>query len=382
MPHIKKRIYLDYNATAPLRPPARAAMEAALELPGNASSVHTEGRAARGAIERARTQVAALVNAASASVIFTSGASEANMQALSPVLHVASGQVNLTRLFVSAVEHPSVLQGGRFRPDQVSLLPVDGSGVIDLAELRSAVAAEVTNGGLPLVSVMAANNETGVLQPVDEIGQIMRELGGYLHVDAVQAAGRIKLDIDQVGAQMMSISSHKIGGPQGAGALAFRDGEIRPQNLISGGGQESRRRAGTENVAAIAGFGAAAAAASEELSGIGRIGAMRDGLEESLKAFNARTVIFGDKAARLANTSCFALPGQRAETTLIALDLAGFAVSSGSACSSGKVSASHVLAAMAVGKAESLGALRVSLGWATTSDDIDGFIDFWRQFSR
>ena len=258
---MSERIYFDWNATAPLREEARAAFLRALDATGNASSVHAEGRAARQLVETARTQVAQLVGAEAKNVTFTSGATEANMLALTPALATAAEKRPRDQLFVSAIEHPSVLCGGRFAPENIALLPVTGDGVVDLHALRSAIARSER----PLVSVMLANNETGVIQPVREIADIVHAANGLLHVDAVQAPGRIDCTIGSIGADLMSLSSHKLGGPQGAGALIRQNtgfGDIHiAEPLMKGGGQERSLRAGTENVAAIAGFGAAAAAA-------------------------------------------------------------------------------------------------------------------------
>jgi cysteine desulfurase len=368
------RAYFDWNATAPLRPQARAAMLAALELAGNASSVHAEGRAARRLIEDARAQVAALAGAEAKNVTFTSGATEANMLALTPALEIGGRKEPRDRLFVSAVEHPSVLSGGRFVASALEVLPVNADGVVDLTELeRCLLRAE-----RPLVSVMLANNETGVIQPIADIATIVHAADGVLHVDAVQGAGRINCDIGALGADLITMSSHKLGGPQGAGAL-IRRGDIHvAEPLIRGGGQERSQRAGTENVAAIAGFGAAAAVAqAARQADAVRMAVLRDRLEAGLTAATPRAVIFGTKADRLPNTTLFAVPGMKAETAIIAFDLNGIAVSSGSACSSGKVQASSVLAAMDVEPALARGALRASLGWATTESDVDHLLNAW-----
>jgi cysteine desulfurase len=367
-----KRAYFDWNATAPLRPEARAAMLQALELSGNASSVHAEGRVARGVVERARQKVAALVGAEPQNVIFTSGATEANMLALTPNL----GSVGRRdALFVSAIEHPSVRSGGRFAPKCVDELPVTADGVLDLDALTAALG----RAKQPLVSVMLANNETGVIQPVRQVADLVHEAGGLLHVDAVQGAGRIPMDMTELGADMLSLSSHKIGGPQGAGALIRRPG-LSPEPLIRGGGQERGFRAGTENVAAIAGFGAAAEAA---LAGLKteppHITALRDRFEAEIRKLTPNVVIFGQATQRLPNTSLVAVPATKAETALIAFDLNGIALSSGSACSSGKVQASHVLAAMRVEPDLARAALRISLGWATNESDLDLCLIAWKQ---
>ncbi|PTW60566.1 cysteine desulfurase [Breoghania corrubedonensis] len=371
------RIYLDHNATTPLRPAARDAMVVALGGPANASSVHGEGRAARGLVESARRSLAAATGAKVKNIVFTSGATEANVTVLTPNISV-SGQLRpATRLFVGATEHASVLSAGRFDPRRVTILPVTGDGVIDKSQAERLVRGEAEAGGVPLVSVMAANNETGVVQPLAGISRIVRDAGGYLHVDAVQALGRIPVSIGAWDCDIMSVSSHKIGGPQGVGAIVYGRDDLRAAPLITGGGQEGRHRAGTENVAAIAGFGAALEelAVAEEAA---RITALRDWLEAELRHIYGDTVVFGRDVPRLPNTISFAVAGMVAETALIACDLAGAAVSSGSACSSGKVSSSHVLEAMGVPVDLARGALRLSLGWTSTREDVERFAEIWR----
>lgn len=353
-------VYLDWNATAPLRSSARAALVDALALPGNASSVHGFGREARRRIETSRAEVAALVGAAAEEVVFTSGGTEANGLALRGMpLPVA----------VSAVEHASVLAA---RPE-AQRLPVDGEGIVRLDALEDVLAV----GGPILVSVMAANNETGVLQPIREIAARVHARGGMLHCDTVQAAGRFELDLTEMGADLATISAHKLGGPQGVGALIVRRGLPQLEPLLRGGGQEAGRRAGTENVAGIAAFGVAAREARDELATVGALQALRDGLEASIRRVAPRTVIVGAQAPRLPNTSCLALPGAEASTIVMALDLAGIAVSAGAACSSGKVRASHVLAAMGLPEGIVRGAIRVSIGHGTHAADIDRFIAAW-----
>ena len=367
---MSERTYFDWNATAPLRPEARAAMVSTLELTGNASSVHAEGRAARRLVEQAREQVAALAGAEAKNVTFTSGATEANMLALTPAIEIAGRKALRDRLFVSAIEHPSVRSGGRFPADAVAELPVTGDGVVDLHALRSAIA----RAERPLISVMLANNETGVIQPIADIAQIAQAADGVLHVDAVQGPGRINCRIDELGADLMSLSAHKLGGPQGAGALVSRGDIHIGEPLIRGGGQERGLRAGTENVAAIAGFGVAAAISANQAD-VARMAGLRDRVEAGIKAALPNPVIFGQNAPRLPNTTLFTVPGMKAETAIIAFDLNGIAVSSGSACSSGKVQASHVLAAMGVEPILAQGAVRVSLGWSTTERDIEDLLD-------
>lgn len=367
------RAYFDWNATAPLCDAAREAMVAALAATGNASSVHAEGRAARSLIEKARTQVAALVGAEPKNVTFTSGGTEANALALTPALETRNERAPRDRLFVSAIEHPSVRTGGRF--GAVTELPVDQDGRVQLAPLPQLL----SSAQRPLVSVMLANNETGVIQPIAEIAAIVHAANGLLHVDAVQGPGRIDCNIEALGADLMTISAHKIGGPQGVGALIRRGDLHIAAPLIRGGGQERNTRAGTENVAAIAGFGAAADEVRQHDTT--RIAALRDGLEDELRAITPDIVIFGVEVARLPNTTLFAMPGAKAETAIIAFDLNGIAVSSGSACSSGKVQPSHVLAAMGIDPALATGAIRLSVGSTTTSNDVGMLLSTWRKIA-
>jgi cysteine desulfurase len=371
---MSERSYFDWNATAPLRAEAREAMVAALALTGNASSVHAEGRAARQVIENARQKVAALTGADAKNVIFTSGATEANMLALTPALQVAGEKALRGRLLVSAIEHPSVRSGGRFPAVAQEELTVTNEGLLDLHALRSALARTER----PLVSVMLANNETGVIQPIAEIAEIVHGARGILHVDAVQGAGRMECDIETLGADLLSISAHKLGGPQGIGALVRRGDIHIASPLITGGGQERGSRAGTENVAAIAGFGAACAAAADATQAdASRMAHLRDRLEAGIRAATPEAVIFGAQAPRLPNTTLVAVPGIKAETAIIAFDLSGIALSSGSACSSGRVQASHVLAAMGAQADLTRGALRLSLGWSTTQDDVNTLLTTW-----
>jgi cysteine desulfurase len=376
---MSERVYLDWNATAPLRPEARAAMSAALDAVGNPSSVHHEGRAARRLIEEARERVAALIGAEPRNVVFTSGGTEANMMALSPALETADSKSGFDRLVVSAVEHASVRAGGSFAPHQVEEIPVTRDGVLDMGALERRLSELQRQGARPpLVAIMAANNETGVIQPLRAAAAMVHAAGGLLHVDAVQVAGRIPWDIGSSGADLMTVSAHKLGGPQGVGALVKRSATLHlAEPLLRGGGQERGARAGTENVAGIVGFGAAAASAAVTMAADGeRMRSLRDRLEAELAA-GGPTVVFGQNAERLPNTSLFAAPGLRAETALINLDLMGFAVSSGSACSSGKVAASHVLAAMGVPGDLSSGAIRLSIGLATDENEIDLFLKAW-----
>jgi len=365
------RAYLDYNASAPLLPLARAAMLAALDSSANASSVHSEGRAARRIIEDARRNVAALVNGQAEHVVFTSGATEAATTLLTPEWQMGRARLRMGKVYVSAADHPCLLNGGRFGAERTAHVGVNADGILDLEALAAVLAAHDKAEGLPLVAIHAANNETGVVQPLEEIGRIVKEAGGVLVADAVQAAGRIPLDISAGYIDFLILSSHKIGGPQGAGAFVACSDLMMPKPLVVGGGQEKGFRAGTENLAAIAGFGAAAAQALEALAGVNEICDLRDEIEASVLSRAPDAEIFGRQAARLANTTFFAIPGIKSETAQIAFDLAGVALSAGSACSSGKVGPSHVLKAM--GHENPEGALRVSVGPATTRAEVQQF---------
>ncbi|TJW17720.1 MAG: cysteine desulfurase [Mesorhizobium sp.] len=365
------RAYLDYNASAPLLAAARAAMVAALDVGANPSSVHAEGRAARRLIEEARRDMAALVNSKPEHVVFTSGATEAASTLLTPDWQMGRGSVRISRLYVSEADHPCLLNGGRFKAALVTRIGVDASGIADLDALAAALAAHDKADGLPLVAIHAANNETGVIQPVERIAEIVKAAGGILVVDAVQAAGRVLLDMSAGYADYLILSSHKIGGPKGVGAIVAAADLMMPNPLINGGGQEKGHRSGTENLAGISGFGAAAQEALIGLKTIDAVRQRRDEVEAIVKTLVPDAEIFGTGAPRLANTTFFAIPGVKAETAQIAFDLAGVALSAGSACSSGKVGPSHVLKAM--GHSDSLGALRVSIGHATSTADIELF---------
>lgn len=369
------RVYLDWNATTPLRPEARAVMAAAWDLCGNPSSVHAEGRQARRLVEAARRAVAAAVNGDPANVVFTSGGTEANVMALEPRPRNGGGG---ERLLVSAIEHPSVLAGGRFPIGRVETVAVSSAGIVDLDDLRTKLAT----GAPPLVSVMLANNETGAIQPVGAIADLVRAAGGVLHVDAIQAFGKIDVDLKKLKADLMSLSAHKIGGPKGVGALIYKTEAVGTEAIFQGGGQEQGRRAGTENVAGIAGFGAAVAVSSAGILAVAEhVGTLRNRLEEGLRATPGLTIVC-DAVDRLPNTTLFTLKGLRAETAVIALDLAGIAVSSGSACSSGKVQPSHVLAAMGFPSEVAGSAIRMSLGWTTTEADIERSLEAWRKLAN
>ncbi|MGQ0681805.1 cysteine desulfurase family protein [Bradyrhizobium sp.] len=369
------RIYLDWNATTPLRPEAKAAMAHAWEIGGNPSSVHAEGRQARRLVEEARAAVASAVSAEAPNVIFTSGGTEANSLALTPGLRRGKGPA-MERLLTSAIEHTSVLAGGRFAQDAIRTIGVTRSGIVDLDRLR-----RMLDGPPALVSIMLANNETGAIQPVAEAARLVHEAGGLLHVDAIQALGKIPFDLASAGADLLSLSAHKIGGPKGVGALVLAEGLEGLVPLLRGGGQEKGRRAGTEDVAGIAGFGAAAKSA---LVGCGQEACREEGLRARLEAGLVQTpgaLVFASEAERLPNTVLFAVPGVRAETAVIGFDLAGVAVSAGSACSSGKVQPSHVVEAMGYGSELAQGAVRLSLGWSTTEADIDLALQAWRKLA-
>lgn len=353
--------YLDHNATSPVRPEARRAVADAMERVGNASSVHRFGRLARRLIEDARETVAGLVGAVPGDVVFTSDGTEAN--------NLAVRGVGRARVLVSAVEHVSVLEA----VPEAERIPVDGDGVVDLVALDRLLAEDSRP---TLVCVMLANNETGVVQPVADVAAIARKHGARVHCDAVQAAGRIAVDIRSLGVDSLSLSAHKIGGPMGVGALVLACG-VPLQGCQKGGGQESGRRAGTENLPGIAGF--AAAVAGADLSDQARLAGLRDRVEAETQKIYSGVKIYGRGAPRLANTTCLSMPGVSAETQVMALDLAGVAVSAGAACSSGKVKASHVLVAMGIDKAEAETAIRVSFGWDSKPADVDRFLEVWTQ---
>jgi len=365
------RAYLDYNASAPLLDVARAAMLATLELPGNASSVHAEGRAARRLIEEARVDVAALVGGRPEHVVFTSGATEAASTLLTPHWKMGRSPLAVSHLYVCASDHPCFLSGGRFTADRVTRIGVDRNGIVRLDELADHLARHDRNLGLPLVAIHAANNETGVVQPVAEVAAVVKAAGGVLVVDAVQIAGRIPIDMTKGYGDFLILSAHKLGGPKGVGAFVGLSDLMMPVPLVTGGGQEKGFRAGTENVAGIAGFGAVARVGRTAAGRVDAVRALRERIDAAILRVAPDAEIFGQRVERLANTVFFAIPGVKAETAQIAFDLAGISVSAGSACSSGKVGPSHVLKAMGVERPE--GGLRVSIGEATSVAEIERF---------
>jgi cysteine desulfurase len=355
-------IYLDHNATSPAKPEVRESMLEWIGFPGNASSVHKAGRAARKRIEDSRGSLARLVNAGPKDIIvFTSGATEAN--------NMVIAGCGMERVIISAIEHPSVLASA----PGADIIPVVPSGVIDLAALDEMLEG---NTRQTLISVMLVNNETGVIQPLEEVVKIARKRGALVHTDAVQAAGRIPLDMHKLGVDFLTLSAHKMGGPQGTGCLVVSNCAV-VSPLLKGGNQEKSLRSGTENLAAIAGFGVAAELA--DVAAFQKLGALRDRLETELKALAPSLKIFGEGSPRVANTTMFALPGAPSESQLIALDLAGICVSNGSACSSGTVRPSHVLKAMGASDAEAASSLRVSLGWNSTAKDVEYFVRKWTE---
>jgi cysteine desulfurase len=353
---LSNSVYLDYNATVPVKPEVIEAMTEVMAEVGNPSSVHAQGRYARKRLSHAREQVAALAGAAPDTVIFTSGGTEANNQALI----AADGP-----LWVSAIEHPSVLA----LVDGSQHIPVNGDGVIDLEHLRHCLEDQCP----ATLAAMLANNETGVIQPVQKVAALAHEAGIRLHVDAIQAAGKVPVDMIELGADTLSLSAHKIGGPQGVGALVVRKG-LEPKALLRGGAQERRLRAGTENLPGIVGFGAAAALALEDADYAERVRILRDRLENEVTSRSPDVRIAGLGAPRLPNTTCLIFPGLSHETLLIHFDLAGIAVSAGSACSSGKVGPSPVLIAMGYSVEDAASAIRISLGWKSTERDVDRFL--------
>lgn len=370
------RLYLDHNAGAPVLPEALDAAVAAARAGGNPSSVHSEGREARRCVETAREAVAALAGVAPNRVIFTSGASEANVTALMPQMMLGRDALRLDRLLVSAVEHPSVLAGGRFPAERVERLPVDGDGVLRLDALAERLDRAGAADERVLVAVQLANSETGVIQPVGEVVRLVRAAGGFVLCDAVQGAGRLALDDPALDVDLLTLSAHKIGGLPGAGALILRHPELRPEPLLPGA-QESNRRGGTHATPGIAAFGVAAAEARRNLREIAYVAGLRDWLEARLRSISSNVNVFGAGANRVANTLMAAVPGVSAETAVIAFDLEGVAISAGSACSSGKVGPSHVASAMGLPDDVARGGLRISIGPRTRRDEVERFAEIW-----
>ncbi len=357
------KTYLDYNATAPIRPEVIELMSAAMTAAHNASAVHSFGREGRSLIENAREQIAALIGTPPAQAIFNSGATEGNNTVLQYFAREYAGE----QILVSAIEHPAVLEA----TPNLKLIPVTRDGVLDLNALEALLKDAKTS----LVSVMMVNNETGIIQPVKDAAALAHKHGALFHCDAVQAAGRIRISMQETGIDFLTLSAHKMGGPQGVGVLALGICGVTP-TLLHGGGQEKSARAGTENVSGIAGFGLAAQIAANELDAYQtKTKALQETLETALSGLK----IFGQNAARVTNTTLFTLPGASSETLLMSLDLDGVAVSNGSACSSGRVQASHVLKAMGAGHEEASGAIRISTGWNTTPEDIEAFLKSWNK---
>ncbi len=354
--------------------------------PGNASSIHREGRHHRKLIEAARKQVAELVGADIDGVTFTSSATEAANLALSPLIYSDGRPRDADILFVAATEHPCILSGGRFEQDQVVTVPVHQNGQIDLQAFERLLSQHA--GKVPYLAIQMVNSETGIVQPVADAAKIVRLRGGYVLCDAVQAAGRLSIDIGELGVDFMILSAHKLGGPQGVGAFINAHAVLSVPPAIRGGGQELNRRAGTENTAAISGFGVAAGLANIDAAKYLETVALKDSIESSLHPICAenglsdRLTIFGRDSERVGNTCLFSVEGLKAETALIAFDLDGVAVSSGSACSSGKVGASHVLEAMGVKPEVARGAIRVSLGWDSKQEDVEHFARSFKRITR
>lgn len=368
-------IYADYNATAPLRPEARDAMLAALNLGANPSSVHGPGRAARKLLEQARSQVSRAIGARAQDVIFTSGGTEANALALNGIVAQLDGKCTL---LVSAIEHEAVTRNAGYAGVTVETAYVTEAGALDLDWLRDRLAKwDAARDGTPVLALMLANNETGVIQPVADAARMVRDAGGLTHCDAVQGLGKVMVNVGLLGVDYLALSAHKVGGPQGVGALWLRSGApLKP--VLFGGGQERSLRSGTENLSGIAGFGAASEAAVRDLLQLQALAKHRDAMEAKLVS-EAGVTVFGAGCERLAQTSNFASPGFRAETQVMAMDLAGVAISSGSACSSGKVKRSLVLSAMGASDDLAESAIRVSFGWASSVDDFDAVAAAWLQ---
>jgi len=366
--------YLDYNATTPVKPDVAEAMTSALLQFGNPSSVHRHGRLARRLVEDAREDVALLLGARPREIVFTSGGTEANNLALG----LAKREGPLSRVMVSSLEHASVLETAQALTTELKIIPATPEGVINLDLLRKLLDESREAEGKTLVSIMLVNNETGVIQPVREACALAHDAGALFHCDAIQAVGKMEFSFSDLDVDLMSISAHKFGGPMGAGALIVRESLNLPP-FIRGGSQEEKRRGGTQNVPGIVGLGHAAALARRDFMHLREIGLWRDHLEEKVSTMAQDVVFFGKRAPRIPTTSCFALPGLSAEMQVIALDLAGVSVSAGAACSSGKVTPSHVLGAMGASAEEAVSAIRISMGWKSTEQDVSRLLNAWRE---
>lgn len=368
----KSRIYLDFNATTPLSDSAKTALMQSFEHFGNASSVHSEGRTAKALIQTARRHIAESLNGNIDNIIFTSGATESAALALTPYYMMGRSAVLFSKLYVSATEHPCVLAGGRFDKADIVTIPVDKNGLIDCNILENELKNHNKSAGLPLISIQYANHETGVLQPIGQIADIVKQSGGVFVADIVQAYGKMPIDLAELGADFVFISGHKLGAPKGIGALIALGSVLMPKALLTGGGQEHGHRSGTQAVGMISAFGAAVEDIKRHDNEYNRLKILRNHLEQGLKEISPDCIIHGEQSERLPNTTFFSIPDMKAETLQIAYDLAGIAVSAGSACSSGKVSSSPVLKAMNYD--DDNGAIRISTGWRTELQDIDTFL--------
>jgi cysteine desulfurase len=355
-------VYFDHNATTPMTVGVANMISDTLVVGGNASSIHAAGRLARQKVEDARDKIAKLVGARASEVVFTSGGTEAN--------NLVLRGIKCKHIMASTVEHDSVLDAA----ENIECLAVDENGIIDMVAFERRL--DKTEGQV-LVSIMLANNETGVIQPVAEVSKIAKKYGALVHTDAVQACGKIKLDKEELGVDFISLSAHKIGGPQGIGALIINE-EVQLNSLMRGGGQERGRRAGTENLSGIAGFGVAVEFV-ESRSHVAKTRKLRDALESSIKRIAPGIIIFGGNVDRLPNTSCIFMPGVSSETQIMKFDLKGIMISAGSACSSGKVQPSHVLRAMGIDNSVASNVIRISLGNVNTMDDVDYFVQEWEK---
>lgn len=362
---IREITYLDYNATAPVKPEVVEEVTRVLKEGGNPSSVHSRGRKAKSILEKSRTNIALMLNARPQMIVFTSGGTEAN--------NIALKSLDIDHIIISAVEHDSIMQIAENQNVSIDICPVDDNGLVIKSALEGLLSEKQ---GKTLVSIMLANNETGVIQDIARLSELVHDKGALIHTDAIQAFGKIPLDFKALGVDMMSLSAHKIGGPQGVGALVAHESlKIKP--LISGGGQEVGRRSGTENLAGIAGFAKAVELVPQSLQKADFLSQERERMEQKISQFSNETCIFGQKSPRLPNTSTILMPDVLSETQVMAFDLEGICVSSGSACSSGKVKPSHVISAMGGSEKDARSTVRVSLGWNSTADEVDHFITAW-----